>query len=247
MSLIHDALKKNNAQESLEQNLGKGLSQFQQVADASTKKAPLRIIILAVLLLCLLSVIIYLRLKPSTEPDYAASVKTGVGKTHTAKRAIAATNNDIELMKKKSIDAYNMQNYKLAEAQLLSAISINPADPEVFNNLGVVYKKQGNLEKSREFYMKAQGLSQEYPELLNNLAVLEMDEEKFSDAINLLQKALEISPSYPEANFNLAYLYDIKGKKQDAIDYYRRFLKVGGSYSSNIIDEVRSRVMELEK
>lgn len=87
---------------------------------------------------------------------------------------------------------------------------------EALNNIGNIYKLQGNLEKAKEYYQKALGLDADYDEAKANLAFAYMnkellktyadnplaqyflglmcfEEENFEEAINHLQKAKNLN------------------------------------------------------
>ncbi|HPW45614.1 MAG TPA: tetratricopeptide repeat protein [bacterium] len=238
MSLIHEALKK--AQEAQKDSIGSGVSSIEGAAELSKNRFSKRTVVLAILLAISVGIFAYLRLKP--KPGDVAAVAPRQPTTE----AQQPQESDVALLKKRSIESYRNGDYNAAWSNLSAALNLQKGDPEIWNNLGMVEKKRGNDEKAREYYMQAIELKADYMEALNNVAVLDMQLGNNTSAIDYFTKALKVSPAYPEANFNLAFLYDVRGDKAKAAEYYKRFLSVGGNFPGNVIDSVRSRLMDLE-
>ena len=242
MSLIHDALKKaeNKDKEIQEPSIGSGISSMGQITEDIEKTNSKRTYILAGVLVLVLIIVIYIWLKPDSG-DETQPAKTGTEQTADS------ANVNVGILKKRAIEAYRADNYPTAWSTLQSAVNMDGSDPELWNNMGLIAKKRGDIAKAKECYGKALALSPNYPETMNNLAIVYMNEGNFTKAKELLENALKLVPAYVEANFNLAYLYDTKGDSENASKYYKRFLEVGGNYSSSVVDSVRDRIMEIDK
>jgi len=238
MSLIHEALKK--AQEAQKDPIGSGVPSIEGAAELSKNRFSKRTIFLAVLLAISVGIFAYLRLKPKPGDVSAVTPK------QPAAEAQKPQESDVALLKKRAVESYKSGDYNAAWSNLSTALNLQKGDPEIWNNLGLVEKKRGNDEKAREYYLQAIELKADYMEALNNVGVLDMQLGNNTSAIDHFTKALKVSPAYPEANFNLAFLYDMRGDKVKAAEYYKRFLSVGGNFPGNVIDSVRSRLMELE-
>lgn len=239
MSLIHEALKK--VQDKEKASLGSGLASFQPSPEEEKPRFPKRAVILGAVLLLLAVYFAYTKFVSKRETN--APQKSAESATSQP----SAAGQDVSLLKKNAFEAYHLEDFDAAWASLSAASRLDQNDPEIWNNLGLVARKRGDMSQAREAYQKALELKPEYPEALNNLAVLEMQAGNNTGARELLEKAINISPAYPEANLHLALLCDQKGEKQKAIEYYKRFLGNGRSYPVSITDSVRSRVMEIEE
>lgn len=239
MSLIHDALKK--AQEEAKAQLGSGLTSFQE--PPAKEKEPLnkRTAILAAVLVATLIFLVYTKFS-GTKKNVAQKSETPV----TAVNPLSIGETDVAKLKKRAMDAYGAGDLDTAFATLVTASDFGKDDPEIWNNLGLVARKQGDVTKARADYQKALELKPDYPEAMNNMAVLEMQSGNNVEAKFLLEKAVKLTPAYPEANLHLAILYDQNGDTQKAIEYYKRFLEVGKNFPSAVVDSVRDRVMEIE-
>lgn len=238
MSLIHEALKK--AQDNGRAPLGSGLASFQEPIGSPEPPKQKRVLLLVGLLVVALGIFAYTKFSgPKTAAPDAPSA--------TAAPAAGVGEQDVARLKKNATDAYGADDLDGAWSSLSAASRLDEGDPEVWNNLGLVARKRGDLAKARESYEKALALKPEYPEALNNLAVLSMQSGDTAKAKELLDRALKISPAYPEANFHLALVFEQRGDKAKAVEYYKRFLQVGGNLPSHVVDRVRDHIMEIEK
>lgn len=240
MSLIHDALKK--AQDKEQVPLGSGMVGFQDPLETPSASPKKRILFLVVLIVAAVGIFGYLKFWSSKEPKVAAPQTPA-----TTTAAAPTAGQDVGTLKKGAVEAYNAEDLERAWNNLSAANRLDEKDPEVWNNMGIVSRKRGDLVKAREAYQKAIELRPEYPEALNNLAVLSLQAGDTAQASELLGKALKISPAYPEANFHMGLLLEQKGDKAKAIEYYKRFLQVGGGLPSSVVDQVRGHVVEMEQ
>ena len=243
MSLIHDALKK--AQGHDEAPVGSGTASLKESIEEGRKPpASKRKIVLAAVLVLVLGVFAYMKLYSPTDTEDAPHPKeegAAAGDLSAGGPADAAS------MKRRAVDAYRADDLSGAWANISAVVNLTPKDAEAWNNLGLIAKERGDPTKAREAYGKALELKPGYAEALNNMAVMEWQGGNGAGARELLDKALKQLPAYPEANFNMAVIYDKAGDKKKAEDYYRRFLDVGGTFPSNVVEEVRDRVMEFEE
>jgi len=113
----------------------------------------------------------------------------------------------------KSVDAYK---------DLVSEID---NDPEIYNNLGVVFKRLGREKDARIAYQKAIDLKSDYPEALNNLAVIDIENLNYEAAKEKLLESVSLDENYAEPHFHLAALYEKEEKLDEAVSHYTSFLK----------------------
>lgn len=238
MSLIHDALKK--AEDREKAPLGSGLASFQEPVEPPKAGLNTRTIVLGSVLIIAVGFFVYSKLTPD-KPQAASPPPTPA----IAPQALGEQ--DAGRMKKSAVDAYNADDLDTAWTNLSTASNLDPKDPEIWNNMGLVARKRGDLLRARQSYEKALELKPDYPEALNNIAVLSLQGGDIAKAQGYLDKAVKLSPAYPEANFHLALVYEQKGEKAKAVEYYKRFLEVSGNLPSNMVDQVRDHVVGMEK
>lgn len=244
MSLIHDALKK--AQEKERAPVGSGIASFHEPLGDGGKEIPKRTLVLAGFLIVALLYFAYTKLTSTTPKPIAPPNVSATGAQAPTAAEPTMGEQDAGRLKRSGIDAFNSDDLDVAWNSFSAAAQLKSDDPEIWNNMGLVARKRGDVVKARESYQKALELKVDYPEALNNLAVLEMQAGNNTAAKDLLEKAVKLSPAYAEANFHLGLLYDQKGDMPKAIEYYKRFLEVGKNFPSSTVDSVRDRVMEIE-
>lgn len=86
-------------------------------------------------------------------------------------------------------------------------LSENPANPDIYHQLGILYYQQGKTRKAESFLKKAVELSPGSPEFLSNLGLVEMNLKNYKEAIISYEKSLELRPDIPEILNSLANAY----------------------------------------
>lgn len=239
MSLIHDALKKAQGNENAP--VGSGLSSFQEPIEEEKRSVSKRTILLGAVLVVAVVIFAYMKFATEEKKEIAPATSS-LAPTQPA----VLSPDDVARLKKNAVDAFNSQDFDTAWTNLQTALQTNQEDPEIWNNLGLVARKRGDVVKAREAYSKALELKPDYPEGLNNMAVLEMQSGNTAKAKELLEKALALAPANPEANFHMALLYEQSGDKKKAADYYKNFIKAGSTLPSSTVDAVRDHIMEID-
>ena len=135
MSLIHDALKK--AQKGKRAELGSGIASMEESTEMTKKGIPKRTVILAVVLVIALVIFAYLRFKPkSADTASSAPVPKAAGSVEDMVKG------DVGMLKERAIEAYRSGDMGAAWSNFSTAVNLDPQDPELWNNLGLVAKKE---------------------------------------------------------------------------------------------------------
>lgn len=125
---------------------------------------------------------------------------------------------------KNSADEYN------------KALSLNPHEKDLHNNLGVIYDQFGMKDKAEQEYLAETKLNPANPQSWNNLGVLYSQSEHPEKAESFLKKAIELNPSSVSTYQQLGLLYQKLGRKDD-LERLRKFLsqntKTNQSQNSN--------------
>jgi len=82
------------------------------------------------------------------------------------------------------------------------SIQLNPASPEVYLNLGLVFKDGSSIDKAEICLQRALELKPDYFEAYTNLGVIQADE-----AAQCLLRAVNLKNNYPEACNNLGLVF----------------------------------------
>lgn len=255
MSLIHKALKKAEgadrtpgAEPPIEEFVGK---KPQGLRDQLT---PRTIVLLGIAVLALIFMlykkIYYKKTALPTVPAFPAQVAVPQGQPMPEGMpvpVVAATNASAQEVTEEGKKLYGAGKYDEALAKFLEADMKSPNDPEVFNNIGLIYKKKNDLARAESFYKKALQFKPNYPECLNNLGVLRTAAGDPLEAAIYLKKAITLDSTYAAAYFNLAVLNDSEGNFREAINNYKSFLQYTDTKDDALIQRIRDRIEELSE
>ncbi len=153
--------------------------------------------------------------------------------------ALAACSVDQEVRKKQAEasrnlgEAYMMENdYTSAYKELRKALELNPDDPFLHNDLGLVYIAREKPEEAIGHFKEAIKLNPDYAPAINNLGVAYMAAGEWDKAIetfkSIMGSLLYATPHYPLSNLGWAY-YN-KKKYRESVKYYKKALKAKPNY-----------------
>ena len=100
-----------------------------------------------------------------------------------------------------------------------------------YNNLGSIYRKNGELDKAISTYKEALSINPNFAEAYSNLGITYVDKGMFSEAIIQYGKALTINPDLLEAHNNLGIAHYKKGEFDKAIFEYKKALSIRSHYA----------------
>lgn len=86
-----------------------------------------------------------------------------------------------------------------AEETFLKILEINPDTPNVFNSLGIVYRRQKRYEDSIKIYQRAVKVNPQDERILYNMARSYLGLRDTAAACEVLRKAIELDPDFVEA------------------------------------------------
>jgi len=123
--------------------------------------------------------------------------------------------------------AYNsLGMHDKAIDHLLTALSLNPDDPEIHYNLGLAYSDEGMTAQSIEQLKSALRLKPDFYEAHYDIAVDYMSLNLTDKAVEHLTMALKLQPNDPAAHNNLGIAYASKGEIEKAIEHFRAAIKL---------------------
>jgi tetratricopeptide (TPR) repeat protein len=105
------------------------------------------------------------------------------------------------------------RDYAAAIADYTRVAELKPDWPEAHNNLGVAWKKRGDLEKAAASFDRALALRPEYGEAWSNLGWIHAEEKKWREARADFERALKSSPGDEGA------LYGLSQAQREVRDY----------------------------
>ncbi|MEW5723511.1 MAG: tetratricopeptide repeat protein [Thermodesulfobacteriota bacterium] len=86
-----------------------------------------------------------------------------------------------------------------AEKAYLQALEINPHTPNIFNSLGILYRRLGRYEEAIRMHIRALKVSPTDGRIHYNLARSFLGARKLGEAVETLRRALSLSPDFIEA------------------------------------------------
>jgi Tfp pilus assembly protein PilF len=101
------------------------------------------------------------------------------------------------------------------------AVTLDPREPRIRNNFGLVFFNLGMWDRAMEQYLIALRLDPKYAEAHNNLGLLSQSRGLLDQAIQEYELALRLKPSYPDALGNLGSVYAKSGQIDKAIVYFQ--------------------------
>ena len=136
------------------------------------------------------------------------------------KKAREANPNDTNLMRSEADLAYKMGDMQKYNNIMAEVIKTDPNNPELYYNLGVSSASIGQLDKAREYYLKALELKPDYSYAQINMAALILqDEGKLVEEMNGLGTSRADNLKYDELKEKRRKMY------QDALPYLEAAVK----------------------
>lgn len=86
-----------------------------------------------------------------------------------------------------------------AEHMLLEVLKLNPGTINVFNALGIIYRRQGRYTDALEQYKKALKVSPLDENIYYNMGRIYLEQHLYNEARVILQKAVDLNPGFNEA------------------------------------------------
>lgn len=108
-----------------------------------------------------------------------------------------------------------------AERELSEAYFLRPRDKAVLGLLGVLYFKQGRLERAEEVFQKLSKESADDAAVLFNLGLINFKLNRFREAETAFVQALALTKDKPRVHFYLGATYEKHGRVREAIHQFR--------------------------
>jgi tetratricopeptide (TPR) repeat protein len=98
------------------------------------------------------------------------------------------------------------------------ALTLQPDDPDIYNELGVLYVEIGDNALSEEAFQKALACHPGHPYALLNLGFLYREQERFSEALHAFQWSALLSGSGEERNEALSCIGEILSEHGEEVE-----------------------------
>jgi tetratricopeptide (TPR) repeat protein len=101
-----------------------------------------------------------------------------------------------------------------------------PKNAIYWNELGITFHSQSELEPALKCYQKASKLDGHYPDAINNMGTIWYERKKYSKAIRAYRKAISIRGDYAPFYLNLGYAYFGQKEYEDSIAAFHKALSI---------------------
>ena len=108
-----------------------------------------------------------------------------------------------------------------AIAHYTEALKINPALPDVHNNLATALRETGRLEEAAVHYREALKLRPDGPVLLRSLGLTLLMMDRIPEAVDCLARAIRVAPSSPESHLYYGQALDRAGRLPEALEQFQ--------------------------
>jgi len=138
----------------------------------------------------------------------------------------------VEILLKEALELSNAGNLDGAEKKLKEALAIEDL-PELWNNLGNIYRRKGFLYQAIEAYQKALRLDENFHIARLNLGVAFIEIKRYSEATMILKPLLG-KLDRDELYLALAIAYEKSGRYADFVEMYE---KIKTPHKDKILNE----------
>ncbi|MDP8266081.1 MAG: tetratricopeptide repeat protein [Candidatus Aceula meridiana] len=115
--------------------------------------------------------------------------------------------------RRKGLSAQRQGFFEQALHYYGEALAISPADPEIYNDIGIAYEQMGNVYEAERHYLMALRIDGSFLPVYSNLAYFYKKQGKFAKAIKFFKRRMELGktrdPWVAEAAVELKELSEI--------------------------------------
>ncbi len=122
-------------------------------------------------------------------------------------------------------EAFDRQDWPLAQAELQRLVAEAPRSAEARHRLGRVLLAQGRTVEAEAEFRKALDLDKEYVEAIVGLGQIALDAGRLVEALRLLDQAIELEPTRAEAHLGRGRTLEALGRPGEALAAYFRALE----------------------
>ena len=101
----------------------------------------------------------------------------------------------------------------------------------IYNNVGNIYKGQGQLELALSSYAKSLELNHNYAEAHNNIGLILFEQSRFEDALISYERALQLNPKFFQALNNKGSALRALGNYSHALKAFEQALELNPEYA----------------
>lgn len=167
----------------------------------------------------------------TTEKPAAAKEETSTYKIPSKQIAISELQGRKQVEQERfhfqlAISSHKNKQLRMALQEYQKVLKLNPSNHQARNNLGLVYKDMGELDRAATEYMQLIALDPNNAKSYNNLGTIYYLQGRFMEAVQEFRKALAIDGGNVESYVNLALAYKKQGRTEEAVQVLEHVLSI---------------------
>jgi tetratricopeptide (TPR) repeat protein len=173
-------------------------------------------------------------------PNHVPSLASSLGSVHAAGKPEAAQPklpNPVEGSRlfRQALQQLEQRNSARAIELFEQSAEADPTQAATQNNLGILYKQTGQLDKAIAAYQQAVARQSSYPDAYYNLALAHRANGQFKQAEDAYLKALAQNDQFADAHYNLGILYELYlAQPAKALEQYQTYLRLNGAHAKEV-------------
>ena len=150
------------------------------------------------------------------------------GSTPFARSKIMSKINQLNINKIFSLAVQNQKknNHKVAKDLYNQILKINPNLAEAYNNLGFIFRSEGQNEKAKECYEKALKIKPHFTNANQNLGLIYQKLGNYEEAKNCYEKVIDVNPDLISVQYNLGLVFQKLGNYEEAKNCYEKVIDI---------------------
>jgi tetratricopeptide (TPR) repeat protein len=131
---------------------------------------------------------------------------------------------------KKGLMVYDEEKYEDAITLWLLEIELAPERVRPYRNIGLTYRKLGDLDTAQKYHEKAIKIDPKFGRTYYSLGLVYYDREDYRKAIDLFLKAIKNKHGNADVYYSLGQAYRILENNRKAIEAYKKVVELNSKY-----------------
>jgi tetratricopeptide (TPR) repeat protein len=183
---------------------------------------------------------------PTTVPNLSATAASEPAATPTLTIRLTEAdvfcptqNQQAEAAYNSGLDLTAQDRTDEAKTQYLKAIQLDPAFCDAMDNLGVLYRREGNLDQAIYWYQQSIAAFPDNPIAHQDLALAYQLQGKIDEALAEYQQLVQIDANNPEGYYGLGNIYLHQNQPDKAIEQLKQAETLYLKQSSPLVSDAR--------
>jgi Tfp pilus assembly protein PilF len=117
-------------------------------------------------------------------------------------------------------------DWRTQDSLWVATVMVSPDNEHSWNNMGDVYSRHGEYEKSIEAFTRATRINPQYADAYHNIGNTYLYMKKYDEAVPFFEKALSINPNLWQSYQDLAIVVLANKEYPQAISYFKKAIAI---------------------